>query len=155
MSKYGVYQSLCTCLHELKGYKLIPGVCVAFSGIVWQRWRNASSDCRCDVELVFRANHVLVTNEQKTNVLLTREQVTPGESFESVSADILHTHFINFEQRDEFEMFWSQHGSSPLHGRNHIIASLCPQVFGLYVVKLAVALVMSGGVRVRTSFIPP
>ena len=33
-------------------------------------------------------------------------------------------------------------------GRNHILASLCPQVYGLYVVKLAVAMVLAGGVQV-------
>ncbi|RXM31242.1 hypothetical protein EOD39_7190 [Acipenser ruthenus] len=32
-------------------------------------------------------------------------------------------------------------------GRNKILMSLCPQVFGMYVVKLAVAMVLSGGVQ--------
>ena len=31
---------------------------------------------------------------------------------------------------------------------NHILASLCPQVYALYVVKLAVAMVFAGGVQV-------
>lgn len=35
----------------------------------------------------------------------------------------------------------------PLQGRNKILASFCPQVFGLYIVKLAVALVLIGGVQ--------
>ena len=33
-----------------------------------------------------------------------------------------------------------------LQGRNVILSSLCPQVYGLYVVKLAVAMVLAGGV---------
>ncbi|XP_032195577.1 DNA helicase MCM9 isoform X3 [Mustela erminea] len=32
-------------------------------------------------------------------------------------------------------------------GRNEILASLCPQVFGMYLVKLAVALVLAGGIQ--------
>uniref|UniRef100_A0A672Q3E1 DNA helicase MCM9 n=1 Tax=Sinocyclocheilus grahami TaxID=75366 RepID=A0A672Q3E1_SINGR len=32
-------------------------------------------------------------------------------------------------------------------GRNEILMSLCPQVFGMYVVKLAVAMVLAGGVQ--------
>lgn len=32
-------------------------------------------------------------------------------------------------------------------GRNQILVSLCPQVFGMYVVKLAVAMVLAGGVQ--------
>lgn len=35
----------------------------------------------------------------------------------------------------------------PVLGRNEILASLCPQVFGLYLVKLAVAMVLAGGVQ--------
>lgn len=32
-------------------------------------------------------------------------------------------------------------------GRNQILLSLCPQVFGMFVIKLAVAMVMAGGVQ--------
>ncbi|XP_026912809.2 DNA helicase MCM9 isoform X1 [Acinonyx jubatus] len=32
-------------------------------------------------------------------------------------------------------------------GRNEILASLCPQVFGMYLVKLAVAMVLAGGIQ--------
>jgi len=51
-------------------------------------------------------------------------------------------------QREEFTSFWEQYHHRPLTGRNHILASVCPQVYGLYVVKLAVALVLIGGVQV-------
>lgn len=38
--------------------------------------------------------------------------------------------------------------SSPLSvGRNQVLLSLCPQVFGMYLVKLAVAMVLAGGVQ--------
>lgn len=32
-------------------------------------------------------------------------------------------------------------------GRNQILLSLCPQVFGMYLIKLAVAMVLAGGVQ--------
>ena len=35
-----------------------------------------------------------------------------------------------------------------LEGRNNIVSSVCPQVFGLYAVKLSVLLVLIGGVQV-------
>lgn len=44
--------------------------------------------------------------------------------------------------------FWEDNRNDPLSARNRILASLCPQVYGLYVVKLAVALVLAGGVQV-------
>lgn len=48
----------------------------------------------------------------------------------------------------EFKHFWQSYKSDPLGGRNFILLSICPQVFGLYVIKLAVALVLAGGVQV-------
>jgi len=51
-------------------------------------------------------------------------------------------------QREEFTSFWQQYQHRPLTARNQILASVCPQVYGLYVVKLAVALVLIGGVQV-------
>ena len=54
---------------------------------------------------------------------------------------------VTDELRAEFENFWEEHRVNPLIARDHIIASMCPQIFGCYVVKLAVTLVLIGGVR--------
>lgn len=51
-------------------------------------------------------------------------------------------------QVQKFKQFWHNYKSDPLGGRNFILSSICPQVFGLYVIKLAVALVLAGGVQV-------
>ena len=51
------------------------------------------------------------------------------------------------EIKREFDDFWEGYELRPLCGRNRIIASMCPQVFGLYLVKLAVALTLIGGVQ--------
>jgi len=53
-----------------------------------------------------------------------------------------------FVKREEFTSFWELYRQRPFTGRNQILASVCPQVYGLYVVKLAVALVLIGGVQV-------
>ncbi|NXA76340.1 MCM9 helicase, partial [Thryothorus ludovicianus] len=92
-------------------------------GVVMQRWKPFHQDARCDLELVLKANYVKVNNEQLAGVI------------------------IDEEVRKEFEDFWERHRNDPLAGRNEILASLCPQVFGLYVVKLAVAMVLAGGVQ--------
>nr|XP_053626534.1 DNA helicase MCM9-like [Cherax quadricarinatus] len=49
--------------------------------------------------------------------------------------------------REEFAEFWDQHKYNPLTARNILLASFCPQVYGLYVVKLAVAVVVAGGMQ--------
>ncbi|XP_053829056.1 DNA helicase MCM9 isoform X1 [Vidua macroura] len=92
-------------------------------GVVMQRWKPFHEGARCDLELVLKANYVKVNNEQLAGVV------------------------IDEEVRKEFEDFWKRHKNDPLAGRNEILASLCPQVFGLYLVKLAVAMVLAGGVQ--------
>ncbi|NXJ02632.1 MCM9 helicase, partial [Psophia crepitans] len=92
-------------------------------GVVMQRWKPFHEDARCNLELVLKANYVKVNNEQLSGVV------------------------IDEEVRKEFEDFWEKHRNDPLAGRNEILASLCPQVFGLYLVKLAVAMVLAGGVQ--------
>ncbi|KAJ8275120.1 hypothetical protein COCON_G00097450 [Conger conger] len=92
-------------------------------GVVRQRWRPLYTDARCDLEIALKANFIEVNNEQSTAAM--------------VLDDI----------QKEFEEFWEKFRDDPLAGRNQILMSLCPQVFGLYVVKLAVAMVLAGGVQ--------
>ena len=73
--------------------------------------------------MVLKANHLSVNNEQRAGVLVTEEL------------------------KREFSEFWERYKDAPLRGRNHILSSFCPQVYGLYAVKLAVALVLIGGVQ--------
>ncbi|KAK3796892.1 hypothetical protein RRG08_055726 [Elysia crispata] len=96
---------------------------VTICGTVRQRWKPTMLDSRCDLEIALHANHVLVTNEQRNDVMITQDM------------------------KDEVCQFWEDHKYNPLTGRNIILASLCPQVYGLYVVKLAVAVVLAGGVQ--------
>ncbi|XP_072135324.1 DNA helicase MCM9 [Mobula birostris] len=96
---------------------------VTIYGVVMQRWRPLSQDSRCDLELVLKANNLEVNNEQPMGVV------------------------IDDDVQKEFEDFWENYKDDPLAGRNEILASLCPQVFGMYVVKLAVAMVLAGGVQ--------
>ncbi|XP_007952382.1 DNA helicase MCM9 [Orycteropus afer afer] len=92
-------------------------------GVVMQRWKPFQQDVRCEVEIVLKANYVQVNNEQSTGIIMDEEV------------------------RKEFEDFWENYKSNPFAGRNEILASLCPQVFGMYLVKLAVAMVLAGGIQ--------
>ncbi|XP_032130823.1 DNA helicase MCM9 isoform X1 [Sapajus apella] len=92
-------------------------------GVVMQRWKPFQQDVRCEVEIVLKANYIQVNNEQSSGVIMDEEV------------------------RKEFEGFWDSYKSDPFSGRNVILASLCPQVFGMYLVKLAVAMVLAGGIQ--------
>jgi len=51
-------------------------------------------------------------------------------------------------QKEEFRSFWCRNSGRLLEARNELVSSFCPQVFGLYVVKLCVCLALIGGVEV-------
>ncbi|XP_074540908.1 DNA helicase MCM9 [Halichoeres trimaculatus] len=96
---------------------------VTVYGVMSQRWKPFYDGSRCDVELVLKANNIEVNNQQANSALLMTDA-----------------------QR-EFEDFWESYKYDPIAGRDQILMSLCPQVFGMYVVKLAVAMVLAGGVQ--------
>ncbi|XP_024147243.1 DNA helicase MCM9 [Oryzias melastigma] len=96
---------------------------VTIYGVMCLRWKPLYDGTRCEVELVLRANNLEVNNQQ------------------TAAAQLLS------DAQKEFEEFWSSYEHDPMAGRNQILLSLCPQVFGMYVVKLAVAMVLAGGVQ--------
>ncbi|KAL2914680.1 DNA helicase mcm9 [Polyrhizophydium stewartii] len=94
------------------------------TGTVMRRWRSLALNERCDIEIAIFANNIRLNNQNQTNALLTDET------------------------KDWFEAFWSSHRAQgkEISARNRIVQSFCPKVFGLYTVKLAVLLVLVGGV---------
>lgn len=69
-----------------------------------RRWKPPSNGKKLDIELVLRANHVQVNNDQRSIML-----VTP-------------------EIKAQFRNFWDEHKEKPLAGRDIILKSFCPQV---------------------------
>ncbi|KAL5854986.1 hypothetical protein ACOSQ4_004788 [Xanthoceras sorbifolium] len=96
---------------------------VIVTGILTSKWSPDLRDVRCDLDPVLIANHVRRTTELKSDI------------------DIPDDAIIQFKQ------FWSEFKDTPLKGRNAILRGVCPQVFGLFTVKLAVALTLTGGVQ--------
>lgn len=54
--------------------------------------------------------------------------------------------FSSQSMKDLFEKYWEQNSDNPLLGRDNIAASICPQLYGMYLAKLALAVVLAGGV---------
>ncbi|XP_061668405.1 DNA helicase MCM9 isoform X3 [Syngnathoides biaculeatus] len=96
---------------------------VTVYGVMCQRWKPFYDGSICDLELVLKANNIEVNNQQGVASLLIEDV------------------------QKEFKQFWECYKYDPLAGRNQILLSLCPQVFGMYVIKLAVAMVLAGGVQ--------
>ncbi|ESW20389.1 hypothetical protein PHAVU_006G204900 [Phaseolus vulgaris] len=96
---------------------------VIVTGVLTAKWAPELKDVRCDLDPVLIANNVRRVNELKSEI--------------DISDDIVM----------KFKQFWAHFKDSPLKGRNAILRGICPQVFGLFTVKLAVALTLIGGVQ--------
>ncbi|XP_068433682.1 DNA helicase MCM9 isoform X2 [Clinocottus analis] len=96
---------------------------VTVYGVLCQRWKPFYDGTRCDVDLVLKANNIEVNNHHAAAARLMKDV------------------------QEEFEDFWNNYKHDPIAGRNQILLSLCPQVFGMFVIKLAVAMVLAGGVQ--------
>uniref|UniRef100_A0A6A7G4Z0 DNA helicase MCM9 n=2 Tax=Hirondellea gigas TaxID=1518452 RepID=A0A6A7G4Z0_9CRUS len=116
-------QSVWVTLHHDLVDSCKPGDDVLVCGSVVMRWKPMVRDVRPIIDVVIKANNITVRNKQEGGGV-----VTP-------------------EQKEEFEQHWQQHEHTPLVARDAILASVCPQMYGLFVVKLAVAVVVAGGVQ--------
>ena len=125
LSLGSIPQSLWVTLEgELVG-SVKPGDDVQVIGIVRRRWRPLGKglEGRTDIELWLQALSVEVVNCRDSNWLAAEEAAV------------------------EFGKFWRQPGFADLAGRDAILSYFCPQVYGLHLVKLALAVVLAGGVE--------
>ncbi|XP_063391677.1 DNA helicase MCM9-like [Cydia fagiglandana] len=99
-----------------------PGDDVHICGTVRRRWRPAVQAKQSEVELVLQANYLEVCNAQKSEFLAAAPDV-----------------------KECFDEFWEKYEACPLKGRDQILKSVCPQVYGLYSVKLALLLTVLTG----------
>ncbi|KAJ2871960.1 DNA helicase mcm9 [Coemansia aciculifera] len=89
--------------------------------LVW-RWRATNGGERPDIALALHATSISAG--------------TSGGSLISITDDF----------KQGFRAFWQAHASAPMRGRDIVVASMCPQVYGLFYIKLAVLLILIGGV---------
>jgi DNA helicase MCM9 len=114
-----------------------------FSGIVLYRWDQLIDNRRPHIELIVKANYIELHNGNKplSNLAKTELKRLTIRNF-----NLKYSYKTHFPQVQLFKEFWQEHKHTPITGRNIIIQSLCPQLYGMYVVKLAVALALIGGV---------
>ena len=68
-------------------------------------------------------------------------------NFIEVLNDQIQIQQVKEDQRQKFEQYWLDNQHGELEARNEILASFCPQVYGLYIVKLAITVVLCGGIE--------
>ncbi|XP_049871146.1 DNA helicase MCM9 [Pectinophora gossypiella] len=99
-----------------------PGDDVNICGTVRRRWRPSVQTKKSEVELVLQANYLEVCNAQRSEVIATAPDI-----------------------KNCFDEYWEKFQQCPLKGRDQILQAVCPQVYGLHLVKLAVLLTVITG----------
>lgn len=107
------------------------GESIEASGIVVKQFGSLYPNVRCHVSLVLQATSLTVSRKQRTVV-----DVPP-------------------EMEDSFRAYWESQRHTPLAARNALIAGMCPQLFGLFSIKLASLLMLIGGTTARQAPPPP
>lgn len=91
------------------------------TGIVTRQWLYKVPGARCNTDILLTANNVFKQNHHQPQLDADPEAV------------------------QMFCSFWQNHADCPLAGRNLLLASVCPQLQGLCMVKLALMLMLVGG----------
>ncbi|PVU98203.1 hypothetical protein BB561_000061 [Smittium simulii] len=95
---------------------------VTIVGVVIRRWKSLCIGVRPEISLCLVANSITVHNNHQ------------------------HISGVSLEMKKFFRNHWLRYQKNPMRGRDIIVSSVCPQVYGLYVVKLSVLLVLIGGI---------
>ncbi len=110
---------------------------VVVSGILTRRWGKVARGARFDTEVVIRANHIRLNNiAAPTGILNEGVRYVPLGYISPHHA--LCFELSSSDMQAEFHAFWAENAECPMNGRNIIVRSVCPQVFGLYLVKVRI-----------------
>ncbi|XP_019701010.2 DNA helicase MCM9 isoform X2 [Harpegnathos saltator] len=102
--------------------KCRPGDNVDISGIIIRKWGILKPGQRAEATTFLMANSI------------------------SIRRKFSEATFSTAEIKNTFTAFWENYQDDALCGRNNILASICPQMYGMYMAKLALAVVLCGGV---------
>nr|XP_022920401.1 DNA helicase MCM9-like isoform X4 [Onthophagus taurus] len=97
-----------------------PGDAITVCGIVKRQFSPLVMNEKLHVETVILANHVQINNNNSLTI-------------------------VKPETRQYFTCFWEYYHKTPLKGRDIIVKSFCPHIYGLHLVKLAVLITLAGG----------
>jgi DNA helicase MCM9 len=107
------------------------GDSVSIVGIVSRRWKSFVMNERCNVEIYLFANNILAHNRQSLKDELTDE---------------ICEYFDQFWEEYQDDHISGKNELIYLIGRNAILKMFCPRIWGMYAIKLAVMMILEGGV---------
>lgn len=115
-------------------------------GTLMRRWKPVSRDVRCQVDHVFRANSARVSNESSGGGGGGDSSSSGGSGGSGGGAGVAALG-VSPELQAEFEDLFSngRQLGCELLARDFVVRSVCPQIFGLFTVKLCLLLTLIGG----------
>jgi DNA helicase MCM9 len=150
-----------------------PGDDVIIIGICIKRWRNGFPGTRCAIDMMIKANNILplyrdqqeqqlthCSSSQQSPLLSQQTQPQNENQNNQQQGQQLQSSFSLFQDFPllEFQSFWSYYRSSSpsfssssgsmnreLLARNIILKSICPELYGLFIVKLSLLMSLVGG----------
>jgi DNA helicase MCM9 len=114
------------------------GEAVEVSGIVMKQWGPTYPGIRCHVGLALQATALNVAEDRRTTVEVTPEAAQAFKQYWESNGGNRQNNFI------------SNSLGTPLAARDAILAGFCPQLCGLFSVKLASMLMLIGGLHKRS-----
>ena len=118
---------------------------VQVTGIVAQRWqRPGRPDQPCEVDLILHAVHAVRAPPQRAPTMARASAISAAADAQQPA--LIHATAAGYDTSLQLGDLLS----SPvdLSTRNALVRSVCPQVHGLFIAKLAVLLVLCGGVPI-------
>jgi DNA replicative helicase MCM subunit Mcm2 (Cdc46/Mcm family) len=107
--------------------KVNPGDDVIVVGLVVRQWNPLKQGVRSTIDLAIRANSIRLVSSNDADKVLVEDS------------------------KQSFNRYWKYYEASPFSGRDKIVRSVCPQLYGLFYVKLCLLLTIIGGSKSSSS----
>jgi DNA helicase MCM9 len=115
-----------------------PGDEVVIVGVLMPQWQPfIMPDAECAVGMALRAHSIRVVRDNGASAWTQHALDNNGR--ENIEEEKFHL---------EFSSFWEkyQNLSTPIAARDHICKAVCPKLYGMSIIKLALLLTLIGGV---------
>ena len=122
MESRATTRSLIVLLQDDLAESCLVGDLVEITGIVVRQYGPMYPGIRLHIGLALQATAVVKSKRERDTTKIPPEKIL------------------------EFQSFWEKHSQKPFSGRDLIISSICPQLCGLFTVKMASLLMLIGGV---------
>lgn len=102
-------------------------------GILIPQWQPVREEIDCEISMALRAHSIRVINSDEY------------ATWDGVN--VTGNHSSREELKKEFQIFWDKEGNkqSPISARNFICSAVCPKLYGMLPIKLALLLSLIGG----------